>query len=346
MELQLQLKTSTLKDVVEINDLDMVETDKLCLLKYKKTADFSIPLINECRGIILDKNTNNIVCYGLNKMSKDFDKTKLSECIVEDAIDGTQIRLYYFEDKWVVTTARCFTAERSRWNYVKSYLELFNDVKHLIDFSKLNKENTYTFILRHIENRIVEEITENTLYHIHTRNNKTLEEVEEDIGVKKPTTYKFDSFEDLEHELNYFTYNNMGYVIRYENKRYMFHSKEYDEIKELKGNNYNIKYHYFDLKKKNKLEDFLIYFPEYKILFEEVVKEFISLCEKIHSLYLQKFIKKEIEFKDMEKEFTHIVYHLHGIYRETGNKTTIGVVRDYINILHPGYILKLIKKNV
>ena len=343
------LKQSDIKSIIKENNLKYIEDNdnkNIFLLKYDKDkSDLKSDLVRQCRGIILEKETNKIVAYGLDKMNdsnKLDDELDLSNIKVEDAIDGTQLRLYYY-NKWVLTTARCIDGYKSKWNYVKTYGTLYEDVKHLINYDALDKNNTYTFILRHIENRIIENIKVNELYHIHTRSNITLEELDIDIGVKKPNIYYFKCLKELKEELNIMTFETMGYVIIIDKERYMFKSNEYEYVKELKGNNYNIDYNYFELKKKGKLTDYLFFFPEYDEYFKNTESKIKTLVNKIHTLYFNRFIKKSITNNGIDKIYKHIIYNLHKEFLETKEPTSVYKIFSYLETLTPGYLIKLIK---
>ena len=334
--------------IQKINDKKFPD---LTLFKYsKEKSNFEKVEVNQARGIILNK-TNDIICYSLNKFNNKDNKDNnyfnniWNECIIEEAIDGTQIRLYYYNNEWQVTTARRILADNSKWNYVKTFQELFNDVKENINYTLLNKDYTYTFILKHIENRIVSNIKKNELIHIHTRNNKTCEEVNVDINVKKPCVYHFDSYEELLKDLNNLTFETKGYVLKYQDERYMFISEEYNKVKNLKGNHLNKLYHYYDLIKKQQLDKFLLYFPEYKIIFSNIQNDLNYFINKIHNLYLDVNIKKSVKLNEIQKEFRKTIYDLHGIYLKDKTIITFDIVKDYIYKLHPGLIVKLIKIN-
>jgi hypothetical protein len=336
-------------DIKKIIDRDY---PNLFLLKYdkndKKEIYFKNESVKQARGIILEKDTNNIICYSLDKFEDKDDLIKQDEISIdgwqfEDSIDGTQIRLYYYDSKWISTTARRIDAKKSKWNYVKTFYELFNDVEQLINYELLNKDYTYTFILKHIENRIVSNVTKNELIHIHTRNNKTLEEINIDINIPKPIKYEFDSYEDFKKELENLDFENKGYVVKHNNKRYMFLSKEYQKIKQLKGNHLNISYNYLELLRDNKLDEFLEYFPEFQIKFDNVIQKINDLGSKLHDLYIKKNVKKEITLNDVEKEYRKILYQLHGIYLNEKTIITQEVVINYIFESPIGYIVKLLK---
>lgn len=330
-------------NIKKLTDLD---SPNIFLLKYDKDkTDLTDNLNKKLRGIILEKDTNNIICYSLDKFE---DKTNLLEdnitdWTIEEAIDGTQIRLYYYNSEWISTTARRITSQKSKWNYVKSFYELFKDVEESIDYNILNKDYTYTFILKHIENRIVSNINKNELIHIHTRNNKTLEEIDIDINITKPKTYDFFSYDDFKRDLELLDFETKGYVVKMNNKRYMFHTKDYERVKELKGNHLNINYNYLNLIKNNNLELFLQYFPEYRIKFNNVHKDLLNLAGIIHDLYIKKNVKKEITLQEINKLYRKILYDIHGEYIENRIIVTKHVVFDFIYKLPVGLVVQLLK---
>ena len=348
MDLLKNRKDSFLLDnhIKTVSDKDYPQ---LVLLKYDRNkSNVSDTAVKQARGIILEKDSDDVICYSLDKFENsddliNTDDISIADWKFEDAIDGTQIRLYYYDSKWVSTTARCIDAKKSRWNYVKSFYELFSDVEDVINYELLNKDYTYTFILKHIENRIISNITKNELVHIHTRNNKSLEELDVDINISKPKQYEFESYDDFKKALDNLDFENKGYVVQCNDKRYMFSSKEYEEIKELKGNHLNISYNYLDLLKKNKLDVFLKYFPEFQIKFDNIIIKIDELGFKLHNLYMQKNVKKEITLNDIEKDYRKILYQLHGVYLNEKTVITKEVVINYIYELPIGYVVKLLK---
>lgn len=139
--------------------------DGLILLYYK----FDSPVINElqreCRSLILNLNTLKIVSYScetclLNKEGLDFmllnhNKPK----IINECYEGTYLSLFYFNDKWYLSTRRCLNSKESKINS-KSHYEMFEEVlkksnyKDFDEFTnKLSKNNSYYFVLIHHENK-------------------------------------------------------------------------------------------------------------------------------------------------------------------------------------------------
>lgn len=305
----------------------------LYLLKYKKDNQefkyYNVPSVMQCRGIILEEYSNKIICYSLDKFEKKLEKIDITKCKVEEAIDGTQIRLYYYNNEWMVATTRTINAKNSKWNYIKTFYDLFKDVESFIDYSKLNTLNTYTFIMKHIENKIISNVSKNELIHIHTRNNETLLEVDEDIGVPKPKEFYFDSFEDFKKDLEQFDFETKGYVVKLNDKRYMYKTSQYEYVDKLKGNHLNINYHYLDLLKNNKLTEFLEYFPEYNIKFDLVKKNIKDLSKDIQSVYYKKHVQKLINYL-IPSNYKSIIYELHGKYLNDKIIITTEVIREHL----------------
>ena len=134
--------------------------DNTFMISYNKDSEKTNDFINECRGIILEKDTNKVVCYTFNrKHNSTFLKDELlnnwDACKFYESIDGTQIKLYYYNDKWNVSTTRCIQAKNAYWYSKKSFEELFKEASFGLDYSKLNKDYCYSFVLKHKENRIV-----------------------------------------------------------------------------------------------------------------------------------------------------------------------------------------------
>ena len=87
-------------------------------------VDLTSPLVKQCRGLILEKETNRVVCQTFNRMEKlpseittDALLTALngdwSSVKVQDAIDGSQIKLYYYAGEWRVGTTRAIDAHKA-----------------------------------------------------------------------------------------------------------------------------------------------------------------------------------------------------------------------------------------
>lgn len=64
--------------------------------------------------------------------------------------DGTVLTLYYFQDKWVISTSRAYEANDYMWKDLK-YFDIVNDLFKKYDFSwdMLEKNKSYTVCVQH-----------------------------------------------------------------------------------------------------------------------------------------------------------------------------------------------------
>lgn len=180
--------------------------DDLILLVYNLNKamdmgvriDFFDPIVKECRGIILNKDTFDVVCYPFSKFGNYTesyaDKIDWNSARIQEKIDGSLMKLYYYNNKWNWATNGMIDANdacisddgRTFYDLIKSAVN-YTD----IDFDSLDKDNTYMFELVSPLKRIVIQYSQTVLYHIGTRNNKTGKELDVNIGVRKPKQYDY-----------------------------------------------------------------------------------------------------------------------------------------------------------
>ena len=140
------------------------EEDGLILLYNRFESKNKKPLEMECRSVILDRNNFNIISYTCNTPIMNIDamnyilKTSEKKKEFYECYEGTLLSLFYFNDKWYLSTRRCLDSKKSMWNN-RSYYDMFNDVLNLDndDFesftNKLDKKLSYYFILIHSDNK-------------------------------------------------------------------------------------------------------------------------------------------------------------------------------------------------
>ena len=202
-------------------NLSIKEKDNRIMLNYRQgISDYSNPIVLEARGLILDKNTSDIVCIGFNKFflynSEFASSINWHEVRIEEKYDGSLITLYYYNDEWKVATSGCIDAEDAEMecSQFKSFRELFDiATKNAnLDYSKLDKDNCYMFELISPYNKVVVDYEDIDIIHIGTRNKITLKESIEDIGIKHPITYPLNDITDCLSFINAENYHGEGFV--------------------------------------------------------------------------------------------------------------------------------------
>lgn len=138
--------------------------DNRVLLKYNQfDSDFSNEIVKECRGLILERDTWNVVCHPFHKFfnlgEPNAYPINFEESIVFEKVDGSIIRSYYYEDKWHVATNGTIDAGDAFNKDGISFKDLFFDIISEDNFNELtekfDKENTYIFELVHPATQIV-----------------------------------------------------------------------------------------------------------------------------------------------------------------------------------------------
>jgi|TARA_B110000259_G_scaffold137498_1_gene154812 hypothetical protein len=194
----------------------------------RKDVDSFIDLYNECRSVILDFSSPNVIlCKApvipetlkyedvINKYPDDI------ECHI--AYDSTLVYAYYC-DEWIFSTNTCTNIDNSKFNHpVKSYGEMFNESLPISreEFTlNLDKNNVYTFGIIHYDNKkyidYTNEFGENykklILLNVKQKYTDITIDVQLDFGVINPS--KLTLKEGL------LLTNVYGLMFEYNNKRY------------------------------------------------------------------------------------------------------------------------------
>ena len=184
------------------NDLILLSYNLNVAMENGIKIDFTDPIVKECRGIILNKNTFDVVCYPFSKFGNYTesyaDKIDWLSAKIQEKIDGSLMKLYYYNNKWNWSTSGMIDAKDAPVSDDKMFYDLVKSATNYIDidFNSLDKDNTYMFELVSPLKRIVVQYNQTLLYHIGTRNNKTGKELSVDIGIRKPKEYNYLSLDE------------------------------------------------------------------------------------------------------------------------------------------------------
>jgi len=291
------------------------------------------------RGAVVNKE-NKIVCL---PPVKSFDVTETSEIssqndiVYETLLDGTMINLFYHQDKWTIST-RSEIGGYNKWQDKKSFRQMFDDCCNL-DEEKLDKNMSYSFVMRHKENRNVSPISENTLIlvDVYQYNENNIQRV--DIS----------QFKDFHCEVvdQYFTkdefmkfyegpvipYYIKGYTVKCGSYRYKWLNPYFEEVKNLKINMNNHLLNYIELRRNSNLKKYLRYFPEHNHLFNEYKEKLHLLSNELFNTYKNVFIHKSLEKNDIPYHLKPLVYDVHGNYLQGKQPTTWQTIKDYIHTM-------------
>ena len=126
----------------------------------RKDVDLFIDLYNECRSVILDFSSPNVIlskAYNIPETLKYEDVIDKDDIECSIAYDSTLVYVYYYNDRWILNTSTCTNIDYSKFNHpTKNYGEMFNEALSISrnDFLlSLDKNNVYTFGIIHYENK-------------------------------------------------------------------------------------------------------------------------------------------------------------------------------------------------
>jgi len=334
--------------------------DNLVIFKY--SAQYCDEIERSCRGLIIDKSTKKIICYS-NDGAIDFEsfieKVPLENCVIEENLEGTLINLYHYKGRWNVSTKFCINAENSKFRGKKSFRQYF-DKLCTVDYNKLDKNFTYSFLLQIPENRLVTKIEKKQLYHIESQNNITGEKVYCDIGIPKPVVLKLNSvntlnissFRSINKTLSKLDWSKRGFMLYSldRNFRCSLINPAYKEVYNLIKNQSDLRYlllesYYY----KNNLNDILYYFPEYKKIKDKVVEDVENLITKLYEKYLDVYCYKNADESAIDGKYKKLLGEIHKLYKKNHRNNLLfridgDNVKDVILTQNCSYIYTILYK--
>lgn len=189
----------------------------LACFKYSSEADFSDSIVCEARGIIIDLQEMKVVCWPFDKFFNVQEsyavKIDWSTARVLEKVDGSLIKLYWYDGKWrFATSATCDASDAIiAWDIGYTFRDVLERAVNYeeIPYDQLDKDYTYMFELVSPMTPIVIKYNLPQLYLLAARNNITGEEIDVDMaGFARPKSYKLTSLDDC---LNAVVKLNEGY---------------------------------------------------------------------------------------------------------------------------------------
>ncbi len=321
----------------------------LYLIHQGPESDNNDDLVRLCNGLIIEKETNKLVCCTFPKCYENNESLEINvsdDCTVQKCIEGTLVRVYYYQDNWVFSTKRSIDASTSSWLSPKSFKDLFLEIVPMEVVETFDKNYVYSFIICHHENAVVvpiEGIAESVVYLICKRDAETFEEcllgkisgrpkillVPDEEIVSDETL-----IEDLNKRLSTENIDCQGYIICDKSlNRQKINSTKYNEIRELWGNNNNRLYRYLELRRatsveNNVLKKYLKHFAKDFSLFATYEEKISTLCFLTQKYYYTKFVKKEQV--DIPYYLRKIIYKVHKAFLNDRVETTLEKVKILI----------------
>lgn len=248
--------------------------------------------------------------------------------------EGSIIRVFFYKNKWFITTHRKLNAYKSKWGkqsfgeiFEKNIKNKFN--KDLVEFCEdLNKNFSYIFLIGTTEEtRFVspqyDDVT--LLLTMNKRGEKVIDENFTEHYTKKMSFKNFGEIKDyVENNIKYPFDESTGIFLSskdLQGKSYKIFNSEYLRLYSLRNNLPSIMFAYLHniFNEKNK-QDFRKLYAKYTSEFDNYDKELVNIAKDLQKKYFNRFVKKQ-EFT-VSKHEHNILYHIHKIYLETRTPIT------------------------
>jgi len=363
------------------------------IIKFSPQTQAYHPSVNQLRGIVFrqsESGTPYLYAVGFPVPIEYKDQTPESQCeiqsslkkttyTVQEALDGTLIRLWYHDEtgQWMIATNSKEDAHDAYWMNNVSFGALFEATLQGI-LTNLNPNHVYLFSLCHPLNVIVVNHVVPKIYHLTTIDRVTLMEVEIDLGIPHPPTFEMTVDGVLEQiQASQSTpVSSAGYtIVPVPNEfdvvcRYRFENLNYTRARALRGDCNNIETIILShlLRRTDsdsdvpiedvgfangakhqgpaKLSEFLQYYPIYQQTYCSILKRLNGLISYIYQVYVQRYkYHKEIWTDPRHHHFLQEVHrqlylsHL----RPQGKSVTEADVVNFIYNQEPNKISYLIE---
>lgn len=337
----------------------------------------SIITCNDSIVAIAPSKSFPIESFKIGDTNSLFDFTQ--QIYANEVIEGTMINLFYnkFINSWEIATKSAIGGNywyyrtqydgSSEFDKQMTFRQMFMEAlgeesnSNLNDsrvVSKCNVDFNYSFVLQHPNNHIVINIEKPTLYLVAGFKIERDTITSYSLGDMVLNAFEYGSIDNLPILLpcivdingknvqdicNYSEKYNTGIMIhnRINGNRVKIPNVSYERVKDIRGNNQNIHYHYLSLFETGKVNEFLFEFPMYKRLFYQFYRQSYDLIKEIHNAYVSYYVKKMGKSIRISKSiFTHI-YNLHNTYYiptiDSGHPTIVtrDIVSKYYNAMTP-----------
>ena len=347
------------------------------ILNYDKSADETL-YGGIYRSVITDLE-GKLLCFSPpSSIPKEgFPELTTDSFIATEIVEGTMINLFYDKtiESWEIATKG--SVGGNYWYYRNQYPDLpdtmtikeltfrqmFLEAIHSEDINNnefvniLNKSYCYSFVLQHPNNHIINTVSEATVYLVavyeilgNTVRTISREEWPFYSTIPVPKQYSFSSYSEIEVHENLTTVLDMSHPSAYIPIGIMIQSittgittcienPAYQYLKELRGNNPNLKYQFLCVRQSGRISEFLAFFPKYIPHFNRFTMEYIDFIKETHNGYVSYYVKKS--GIKVSKRYFPLVYQLHHtVYLPSVNAGTPIIVKrpiveEFIHRLEP-----------
>ena len=128
--------------------------------------------------------------------------------------------------------------------------------------------------------------------------------------------------------------------------RMKFRNPNYEELKRLRGNQAKLEYHYLTLRKCDKVDEFLNFFPEYIEEFNMYETKIQIFMIDLYTHYESCYLKHEKPLREYPGEFKKHMYNIHSDYLTYNKHTTFDTIVEYVYNLPEAVLMSSLNYNL
>jgi hypothetical protein len=307
---------------------------------------------------------------------------KNDNIIAEEFVEGTMINVFFdpyngLNGCWQIATRNTVGAEvsffkQSNDDSSNTFASMFADacIQNGLNIFTLNPSYCYSFVLQHPRNRIVVPFINAQLYLVAVYEIKQTESdiviLEQDMNIVKyggmwnitkikfPEMYEFKNYSELieKYASANTPYNIVGVIIKNKDTgdRTKIRNPNYEEVRQLRGNQAKLQYQYLTLRRSGKIAEFLKYYPETKDQMSKFRDQVHMFTNTLHKNYISCYVKKEKPLKEFSDQYRTHMFKIHEKYLKDlrPNKlfVTNTVVIKYVNELPSSLLMYCLNYNM
>lgn len=319
--------------------------NNLVLFKYDQIeSPMGDPMVQTCRGIILDEaNDWAVVCRPYDKFFNAGEghaaqiNWSYAKCF--EKLDGSLMNIYYYHGEWHVSSSGMPDAAGPVNLGTTTFRELFwNLWKQLGYRMPINTDLTYCFELMTPQNRVIVPIEKSriVLHGIrckHTGMEFDIDPTADHFGWEKAKCFPLNSITAIVEAANALNpMESEGYVV-VDNlfRRIKVKSPQYVALAHIKDSMSERRM--VEIVRSNEFSEFLVYFKEYKPLYDAIKNNYDKLVNDLESAWEQNQnipVQKDFAMAIKDRDFSSVLF---GMRNNKFNSVKDGLVNTNIKYL-------------
>lgn len=351
----------------EMNSDGVCRSTKNNYTIYKYAQPIVSHQFNKFRSVISidSENGPKIVCFSPPKSisySEFFDLHSSKEIVSEEFVEGTMVNVFWDGTEWKQATKSKLDADCVFFDTNATFYRMFADSLSAVklDLATLNKSLCYSFVMQHPENRLVTPFTEIRLYLISAYSIENISETETKITVVHDiqsdpvwdlTLVKFPARLnwDLKTPIKGMPYTTMGVSFKdiETGDRCKLRNPAYEYVRHLRGNQPKLSYHYLELRKMDRVVEYLTFFPEHSAQFRKYQANLHQYTNALFKYYVDVYIKKSLIIDTIDIKFHIGLKRLHNHYKQVlipqKKYVTLQETIEYVNALPEAVLMAFVR---